>query len=137
VEAVLFNELKISPLQLAIAASVLSIDGQRTAPQIARIVETPEQEWEEFPSLGKQVSVLTPDAVKITTKQLRMYDDGMWQAVAFSTGTDGQLYTWFLGGITDCTYDREYVLAMLLEEEDPELALRIGNKILSRACRIE
>jgi cell division protein FtsW (lipid II flippase) len=132
--AALGEDIPISPLQLALAAATISADGIRPAPVIAKEMKSPEKGWIPLAALDVPVSALTPESAHQSAEQLSFTNQVIWQAVAISPGAPESIYTWYMGGTIPSSGNDPFVLVLLLEEENPEIALQIGNTMLLQAC---
>jgi cell division protein FtsW (lipid II flippase) len=120
----------ISPLQMALAVSALSANGERPAPLLATSVNTPEAGWVFLPG-GTPTSALTPTAVAEVTNLLAIADSPFWQSLGTAFTPDGAI-TWYMGGTRPAAWQgTPLALVLVLEEDDPEAALTIGERILN------
>jgi cell division protein FtsI/penicillin-binding protein 2 len=127
------ENLRLSPLQLALAAATLSADGVRPAPVLALSQDTTRRGWQPLEVLGVPTPVLPPEAARRAASDLESGDQVTWQAVALAPGGPDQTLTWLLAGTTNQWEGAPYVLVLLLEEEAPGLALNIGEALMEAA----
>ena len=71
--------LRLSPLQVALAAAALSHDGIRPAPRLVMAVNTPAQGWVVLPSLSNAVQVLPVDTAISATQSRMVTNQPFWQ----------------------------------------------------------
>jgi cell division protein FtsW (lipid II flippase) len=120
----------ISPLQLAVAGSVLSADGIRPNPRLAIAFRTPDEDWSPLPAIGSaQVRVFPQGIARQAATMLASDSLAIWESIAIAGQTSP--VTWFLGGTLPDWEGIPVVVAVLLEEKNPDLAAEIGEELLS------
>jgi hypothetical protein len=125
--------LRISPLQMALAAATLSNQGTRPAPRLALAVHTPQDGWLILPLQGEYQTVFSATAACTTAEQLAVQGKPFWMSItSVPTGTDPQapVYTWFSGGTTSSWLGSPLALAFILEEDNSILAYEIGMRLM-------
>jgi cell division protein FtsW (lipid II flippase) len=130
------SDIRVSPLQMALAASMLSADGVRPSPKLTAAVNLPEQGWTVFPPSGESKQVFAPEnAVDIANS---LADDGLpiWQAISSVEDESGQVITWYLAGTLPSWSGAPISLVILLEEDDSEAAQLIGQAMMESALHI-
>jgi cell division protein FtsI/penicillin-binding protein 2 len=124
--------IKITPLQLALAVAQLSNQGNRPSPRLASAVKTPLQGWVVLPATnGASVSgrYASPYGIKTAdTGELPV-----WDAVGAAQTEDGKPVTWYISGTVDSWQGSPLALVLAMEENAPELAVRIGRQTMSSA----
>jgi hypothetical protein len=113
------NWLQSSPLQMAVAAGVISNQGMMTSPWLVQAVHTPHQGWVviNYPtSTGIVPASIARQAQQVLSVPGQLY----WQTVAV-VGSE-QKITWMVGGTTQEWEGAPVVIAGVLEEEDPQRA---------------
>jgi membrane peptidoglycan carboxypeptidase len=125
------DDLRISPLQMALATAALSNNGTRPAARIAIAVNTPLQGWVILPALDSSVEAL-PAASASETTQALAGENPYW---SFTGTTDEMPLTWYLAGTLPEWSGTPLALVVLLEENDPALASEIGGKLLEKALQ--
>ena len=134
--------LQVSPLQMALVAATLSNAGERPAPWLVMAVDTPQSGWVMLPTAGQSQQALQALAADSTAQTLASSEMPIWQVVASgkkdtssalgtSRGYTG--YTWYLGGTLPEWKGAPLAIAVLLEENNPQLALEIGQSMLQSA----
>ncbi|MBE9473769.1 MAG: hypothetical protein IMY85_02695, partial [Chloroflexi bacterium] len=131
------SEFLVSPLQMALAAATLSTGGSQPATQLVSAVNLPETGWTVFPPAGeaKQVfSQLNADGIAVL-----LADDNLpiWQIVARTPNEADQVITWYLAGTLPTWTGAPFSLVIILEEDDPEEALAIGQAMMESALQVE
>ena len=124
--------IQTSPLQMALAIAALNNSGIRPAPRLILEMKTPEQGWVELLKQGKDTAFLSADAAARAADMLSQEGLPIWQAVAdMRSGKSG--VTWYLGGTLPGRQTFPLTLVVLLEEDDPILAIKIGQEVLQTA----
>lgn len=123
------DDLRISPLQLALAASALSNHGIRPAPILAVAVNSPIEGWIILPALSEAVNVFSSDRAAEVTEGLIMKGLPIWQWNIL-VSKDDQVYSWSLGGTLSSEQSTPLAVVVLLEIGDPDLAGAIGKALL-------
>lgn len=118
-----------SPMQMALAAAVLTNNGMRPSPNIVQAILTPESGWVPQNHAQSVETVFTPIAAQ-TIKELAADDAPIWETTAVIQSKEGWL-TWYLGGSSNSVAGQPpLALAIILEEKDPTLASAIGRSLL-------
>ncbi len=134
--------LLVSPAQMAVAAATLSNNGERPAPQLAMAVDTPLAGWVTLPKAGQSVRAFTVLSANDTARALTIGDMPLWQVSAAGStipgtgnnSSDGSTgYAWFLAGTDPDWEGAPLAIAVLLEENNPQLAQEIGSSLLENA----
>jgi cell division protein FtsW (lipid II flippase) len=121
---------RASPLQISLAAAVLSANGVRPAPKLATAVNEPERGWVILNAQETSRQVLPEAIANATADALVVPGRPYWQTLAI--GPEGnQKVTWYLGGTLPDWNGTPLALAVLLEENNSTLAEEIGQKMLS------
>ena len=124
--------LRISPLQMSLAAAVLSGGGIRPAPSLATAIREPDRGWVVLPAQGEAQRVLSEQAASGTANSLVVSGQSFWQTIAVAPEAE-QRVTWYLGGTQPGWNGTPLALAVLLEDENPGKAEEIGQKMLQKA----
>jgi membrane peptidoglycan carboxypeptidase len=131
------TEFRVSPLQMALAATTISAGGVRPSPVLATAIDLPEQGWTVFPPSGEFKQVFSqPNAEGIANS---LADDHLpiWQSISRTPNESGQMVTWYLAGTLPSWTGAPFSLVVLLEEDDPEAALAFGQVMMKAALQIE
>ena len=125
------DDLRVSPLQMALATAALSSDGIRPAPRIALAANTPQQGWVVLPALDEPVEILP----KFFAHEIAQALAGEMPYWTF-TGTMDEIHiTWHLAGTLPDWSGTPLALVVLLEENNPRLAREIGGNLLEAALQ--
>jgi cell division protein FtsW (lipid II flippase) len=123
-------ELRLSPLQMALAAATLSNDGIRPAPRLVQAIQTADGSWANQASLAGVSPVFSSEDASATALALRANDFPFWQSVARAQNTPGQVITWYLAGSLPDWAGPPVTLVLVLEEDNPAQAIEIGHQTL-------
>lgn len=126
------NNLRVSPLQMAIAAASLSNAGTRPAPRIALAVNTPQQGWVVLPALSDPVKIFSANVVENIIHLLSTQDQPFWESTGFS-GSSAELSSWYLGGTLANWQGTPLTIVVLIEGNYPSTAQSIGQQLLQTA----
>jgi peptidoglycan glycosyltransferase len=122
------GSMSVSPLQMALAVAALNPAGVIPNPRIASAVNTPTQGWVVLPSIAN--SPLPELRSRMAAEELlQMSDIPAWNTTATSPTANGKI-TWFLAGTTADWQGAPLALALVLEDNDPNGAQKIGSEIL-------
>jgi cell division protein FtsW (lipid II flippase) len=119
-----------TPLEIALAAAVVSSNGQRSAPRIVLMQENPAGGWLLVTALQSSPAALSADEITHTVQLLSVPGTQIWQAALIPSGEN---LTWFVGGTSPDWPGAPLALALVLEEADISLAEEIGQTILASA----
>lgn len=121
----------VTPLQMVLAASTLSMKGQYPNPRIVMAVQTPQQGWVVFPSQPAHES-LSPASSETAARLLGIEGTPYWQTTGNGLTGQGRV-TWYLTGTLPDSQGIPLALALVLEEDNPTLASQIGQAVLKAA----
>jgi cell division protein FtsW (lipid II flippase) len=128
------EDLRLSPLQMALAAASLSNEGVRPAPRLAMAVDTPAEGWVILPGASEPLSALQPQNAASAAEVYILTGTPFWLLTA-SAGTPAEPFTWSLGGTLPNWQGNPVVVVVLLEEDYPLLANYIAQELLESATR--
>lgn len=124
--------IKVTPLQMVLATAQLSNHGARPSPRLSTAVKTPHQGWVVLPAkagittAGKYAQ---PEGIKTTPKDPLP----IWDAIGRAQTDDGKPLVWYIGATIDTWPGSPMAIALVLEEDNPNLALEIGRETLRAA----
>jgi cell division protein FtsW (lipid II flippase) len=125
------DDLLVSPLQMALAAAVLSNDGTRPPARMAMAVNSPQFGWIILPALSEAVQVFENGVVDKTIQLLIENQKHYWEIKSSATDNlEGQTLTWYLAGTTSEWQGTPLVIVILLEEDNPSFASEIGQSLM-------
>ena len=126
------SPLRVSPIQMALAAATFSNGGVRPAPRIALAVNTPEQGWVVLPTLTEPVRVLAADAASSAAVINTPADSAYWIWTG-SAQEKEKIFRWYITGTPKGWQGTPLVLVILIEEDHPALAETIAVQIFGSA----
>ncbi len=121
--------LRLSPLQLALAASALANHGTIPAPRLAMGVNTTTEGWVSLPAQGVPFEAVQAPAADEAAQSYLIEGKTFWQHMAQARDGD-QSVTWLIGGTPPNWQGAPLALVVVLEENNPRLAQRIGRELL-------
>jgi len=124
--------IKVSPLQVALAAAQLSNGGLRPSPRLASAVHTPHQGWVILPA-GGGITSNSPSASPEGLIAGSASGLPIWDTVGKALTDDGKPLTWYISATLDSWPGSPLALALVLEEDNPVLAVEIGRALISTA----
>jgi cell division protein FtsW (lipid II flippase) len=128
------TNLRVSPIQMAIAAAALSKDGLCPGAQLASAVETPVQGWIVLPGPGEPVKCLPANGAERVTEALQGENKPFWEYKS-NGGDKIQPVTWYLAGTLSNWSGTPLAIVVVLEENAPSLTATIGRGILEKAIQ--
>jgi cell division protein FtsW (lipid II flippase) len=128
------STLRVSPLQMVIAAATLSNSGTRPAPRLTMAVDTPTQGWVILPALSETETAFPTKEATIAAQELAVSGQPFWQWNALVIqGSEG--FSWSLGGTLPNGQGAPLAVVVLLEENNPTWAGFIGQSLLVMAIQ--
>ncbi len=131
--AIGLDGVKISPLQMALAASAFSADGMIPDPILALAVDTPNQGWVALPG-GEAHNAFKSTAASFSANSLAEPGSFFWSSTGLVNGSSNPV-TWFLAGTLSRWKGSPLVVVVALEENNPALAAQIGSGVISTALK--
>jgi cell division protein FtsW (lipid II flippase) len=122
-------EFYVSPLQMALASAALCNGGEVPAPRIVLAVNTPREGWVVLPAEGTPVKVGQPSAMTEAALSYAVQEGSFWSYIG-TARDDVSSVTWFIGGTLPSWQASPLTLVLLLEEDGPLEAGRIGGELL-------
>lgn len=130
------GQFRVSPLQMAIAASALSNDGVLPGPRIVSAYQNPQGNWATLSKQQSSREILASEKTNFVTDQLSMNHSPYWRVIA-TTQTDENLpVTWFILGTTSHWQGQPITVVVVLEDHAPEMAEMIGLSLMEQTTRI-
>lgn len=128
-------DVLVSPLQMALAAAILSNQGLRPTPNFLLEAEAYDGHWVDYRETGSGSQVFSPSASAQTTQLLRDNVYPLWETTAYAVTETGQKLTWYLAGSLPESVQSEdqFTVVVLLEKADPILTEKIGQQLLLEA----
>jgi len=122
------ENLVVSPLQMALAVAAISNNGVRPAPQIAAAVQTNTQGWVILQA-GNTHETLLVNGSDAAQETLQQGSSPYWEALGTAYSNQTRI-TWYLGGTLHEWQGAPLAVAVVLEEDNPDLAEQIGQALL-------
>lgn len=122
------DTIRVSPLQMAVAAAELTNGGRKITPTFVSAYQSPQGDW-------KHLSFSTADgridAFTTTTAVNSLTQSGNpnWQVVARVKDNDKSV-TWFIGGTPSNWQGIPLAIVVVLENGSPVQAVTIGNTLI-------
>jgi cell division protein FtsW (lipid II flippase) len=126
------DALRVSPVQMAVAASVLSAHGLGPAPRIALAVNTPQQGWVVLPAVSKPIEAIPAPAADKAAAAYLVEGEAFWEFVGQARQGD-TIVTWYIGGTLPDWLGPPLAVAVALEEDNIPLARQVGRELLNDA----
>jgi cell division protein FtsI/penicillin-binding protein 2 len=123
--------LLVSPLQMALTASVISNQGSQPDPVLPLAVRTPQQGWVVIAE-SKSRSILSPATATRVSDLLAQPGKLFWEVVSVAHTGDTAV-SWFVGGTIAQWEGAPMAVAILIEGDNPQLAQAVGEKLLQTA----
>jgi len=125
----------VSPIQMARFAAVLSNQGNLLTPLLTNSYKDEYGNWTSFPLPEQGNAVLDPKATQEVTNFLRSGTNAYWYALGHATDIEGLTITWYIGGTLPEWQGSPLAVAIVLEENNPELALLLGQQLLTGSTK--
>ena len=129
----LVRDLKVSPLQMSLAAAALSNQGMSPTPSIASAVNTPEQGWVVLSVANQPIEVMQAEAANEAALSFIVEGKPFWSHIGRASSDHETVVTWLIAGTLPSWSGTPLVLVVTLEENNIHLAERIGENILDAA----
>ena len=126
--------LRLSPLQVILAAATLGNHGIRPAPRLAMAVKTPTQGWVVLPPLSDPVKVLSDASGFSATQALMVKNQPFWQWSG-SAGQGNKTVSWALAGTSSDWKGTPLVIVVLLEDPSQQWAAYLDQQLLEAAIQ--
>jgi len=127
------SPFEVSPLQIGIAASVLTNQGTLPSPRIVSAYKNPAGEWVTLPKLGTNTELLPAELVNRVTALIKIPDIPIWQVTSSVVTEDGERIAWFVAGTTADWQGQPTILVVTLENATASTAAQIGEDLIDQA----
>ena len=124
------DEVKVNPLQLALAAASLSNGGVRPAPRLVTSIDHPDAGWITLPGLSEPLRIFSKDAADATANELQTLNSPTWQTIAVIPNRPDEFVTWLIVGTLPEWGGTPLTLVLILESNDPATADYIGQELI-------
>ncbi len=130
------EELRVSPLQMALAAATISNKGILPVPRLALAINTPQQGWVILPALGAPLQALSAQSAASTAEALMVKGQPFWQAIGKGVEIqENKTITWYLAGTLPQWQGAPLALVVALEEDNSNFATYLGQALMKEAIK--
>lgn len=130
--AIVGEDFYVSPLQMALASAALSNGGEVPAPRIAVALNTPRDGWVVLAAEERSFRASQLSATAEAVAMYREAGNNYWSH-AVRARDDESTVSWFIGGTPTNWQASPLAIVVLLEEDTPREARRIGVELLMDA----
>lgn len=123
----------INPMQAVLMAAQVSNDGLRPAPQLVQAVLTPSAGWVLLPPLSEPEQGIPSETALRIADDLETASGDTWDFVFPEPNSQDSYVTWYIGGTHPSWSGSGFVLALVIEQNDPDFTRQAGRKILQEA----
>ncbi|HEY5670188.1 MAG TPA: FtsW/RodA/SpoVE family cell cycle protein [Anaerolineales bacterium] len=127
------ESLALSPLQVALTAAAVNNGGKLPIPNLVMAVNTPAAGWVVLQSHEKSTSIFSSEESITKAQALAVESQPVWQITTSAADDAGQFVSWFVGGTLPEWSGAPLAIAVVLEENNPQLAEEIGRNVLQQA----
>jgi len=123
------DKLRISPLQMAIAAAELTNGGQKVTPSFVTAYQAQQGDWRYISTQSSKETISafsSPEAINLLTQQ----DSPIWQVVANVKDQD-KWVSWFVGGTPANWQGVPLAIVVVLEDSSPAQSIQIGQSLFN------
>jgi cell division protein FtsW (lipid II flippase) len=128
------KKLRVSPLQIALAASALSNDGLMPAARIAMAINTPAQGWVILPPDHDPVRVFSAEEITAAMPGLHLVGERFWSSAQTFRGNQKPI-TWYLIGTLPGWQGAPLAAVVVLEEDNLAFAKYFGVSLIEFAVQ--
>lgn len=129
---------RVSPLQMAIAASALTNQGILPSPRIVNAYQDPNNQWIVLPKLSAaRLTNIPPQSAIDTISLLKVNNSSYWQVTAIPEQNEESVVTWVIGGTTGDWRGQPLVLVVVIEDDLPNKAQEISKTLIEQALFTE
>jgi cell division protein FtsW (lipid II flippase) len=130
------DDLRISPLQMALAVAALSNEGIRPPARLAMAVKTPQHGWVILPALSDPVQALPAESAAKSINQFLVSKQPFWEFEStLRENSENRPLTWYMAGTLTDWRGTPLVLTILLEEDNADLARETGQSLMSMSLQ--
>jgi cell division protein FtsW (lipid II flippase) len=126
------QNFQASPLQVSLAAALLSNHGTRPIPKIAIAVNTPQEGWVVLSTQDKPLDVMGAQAANEAALAFIVEGKPYWSHTT-TTSTNAGPITWLIAGTPPDWSGTPLILVTVIEDNDIPLAEKIRDEILNIA----
>lgn len=126
------SNLKVSPLQVALAVAQISNSGARPSPRLALAVDTSHQGWVVLPgspTVSSNLDLKAPENLRLPGLE----GLPVWEAAGRAITDDGQTVTWYVSATLGSWPGTPLAMSLIIEEDNPSLAIQMGRDVMRSA----
>ena len=131
------SDLRFSPLQLALAASAISTNGEAPAPTIVNAVNMPDEGWRKFDPIDEPQQLFSQSESSSISNIKLVKGKNIWQEVGTELTSRGEEVTWYIGGTNPDWNGTPYGVVIMIEEDNAQSVIDIGQMLLSSVMQID
>jgi cell division protein FtsW (lipid II flippase) len=128
------QNLRVSPLQMAVAAASLSNNGIRPVPRITLAVNTPQEGWIVLPALGQTNQAFPAEIADSLALHLAAQNHSYWEWTGLAQSNQ-EFNSWYLAGTLPNWQGTPLTVVVLIEGNNPLIGQNIGQKLIQAATR--
>jgi len=128
-------EGEYSPVQVALLAAAISNSGLKPAPSLVQSVKEPGGAWTTLPPLQTPQQIFSQQEAETVSAALKSAGLDLWQVSSVARDRPERPVTWYTAGSSPGWGGRPLAIAVLLEEDNPQLATAIGQSVLQTAMQ--
>jgi len=126
---------RVSPLQMAMAASALTNFGQLPGPRLVNAYQDPGGNWITLPKLQTNQNILDANTTNRVNYLLKSADLPYWHIISVALADNDAPISWFVAGTTIDWKGQPFVAVVLLENDAPAVAESIGRSLIEEVIR--
>ena len=130
------GSFRISPLQMALAASTITNEGILPGPRIVNAYQNPAGDWITLPKLTSNIEAFTPVEAVLLSDLMSQPESPFWQLTATVEIEDDDPITWFVAGTTSDWQGQPVTVVVVLERRAPGQAERIGISLIEEVTQV-
>jgi len=130
-DPLLVRNIHVSPLQMSLVAATITNNGMRPSPALVNAYKTPEGEWLLYGQNPSSQEVFNKSQAEAIQANLASEQNLIWYQLGHALINDSEPFTWYIGGTTADWIGTPLVIAIAIEENDPALAMNIGQTLLT------
>ncbi len=127
----LVRNIHVSPLQMSLVAATITNNGIRPSPALVNAYKTPEGEWLLYGQNSPSQEVLDKSQAQAIQASYASEQNPVWFQLGHALINGSEPLTWYIGGTTSDWVATPLVIAIAIEENDPALAMNIGQTLLT------
>lgn len=127
----LVSNIHVSPLQMSLVAATITNNGFRPSPALVNAYKTPEGEWLLYGQNRPSQQVFEKSKVGAIQASFTSEQNPIWYQLGHALINDSDPLTWYIGGTTADWIATPLVIAIAIEENNPALAMNIGQTLLT------